>query len=61
MLLEKRHTLDEKDIRVSTAQRRGGDGSVPQERLPADKFRQENEEFFGLSDTVGGGRPPNHV
>ena len=41
VLLEKRHTLDDREIRVSTAQRRG-DGSVPQERMPADKFRQES-------------------
>ena len=37
-LLEKKHTLEDKEIRVSTPQRRG-DGSAPQERLPADKFR----------------------
>ena len=42
VLLEKRHALDDKEIRVSTAQKRG-DGSVPQERLPADKFRQDRD------------------
>ena len=45
VLLEKRHALDDKEIRVSTAQKRG-DGSVPQERLPADKFRQGNDKLF---------------
>jgi len=51
-LLEKRHTLDDKEIRVSTAQKRGDGSEAPRERLPADKFRHEMQQAQMLADVV---------